>query len=130
MLGDVFSKVVEAVSEVARREEECRLVEDETEKLLSRRGGINHLQVRVRYRLWRASVAILFFVCWACSLHSCRGIYPRVVGPSERCVEGPEHLERVRMTLLSRCCRDSWLLCRGDACALLERILGNFFFLG
>lgn len=46
MLGDVFSKVVEAVSEVARREEECRLVEDETEKMLSRRGGIDHLQVK------------------------------------------------------------------------------------
>lgn len=46
VLGDVFSKVVEAVPEVARREEECRLVEDETEKSLSRLGGIDHLQVR------------------------------------------------------------------------------------
>lgn len=45
VLGDVFSKLVEAVPEVAKREEECRLVEDETEKMLSRRGGIDHLQV-------------------------------------------------------------------------------------
>eukprot|EP00903_Cladosiphon_okamuranus_P020118 g18474.t1 len=48
VLGDVFSQAVEAVSEVARREAECRLVEDETEKMLLRRGGINHLQLLSR----------------------------------------------------------------------------------
>lgn len=45
-LGDVFSEVVEALSEVGKREEECRLVEDETEKMLSRRGGADYLQVK------------------------------------------------------------------------------------
>ncbi|CAM9550222.1 unnamed protein product, partial [Ectocarpus fasciculatus] len=43
-LGDVFSKVVEAMSEVGRREEECRLVERETEKMLSRQGGNTRFQ--------------------------------------------------------------------------------------
>lgn len=44
-LGDVFSKVVEAMSEVGMREEECRLVERETEKMLSRQGGNTRFQV-------------------------------------------------------------------------------------
>lgn len=41
----MFSKVVDALSEVGKREEECRLVEDETEKMLSHRGGADYLQV-------------------------------------------------------------------------------------
>lgn len=44
-LGEVFSMVVESMSEVGRREEECRLVERETEKMLSRQGGNVRLQV-------------------------------------------------------------------------------------
>ncbi|CAM9537152.1 unnamed protein product [Ectocarpus sp. 6 AP-2014] len=47
-LGEVFSKVVEAISEVGRREEECRLVERETEKMLSRQGGTVRLQLLTR----------------------------------------------------------------------------------
>ncbi|CAM9408463.1 unnamed protein product [Ectocarpus sp. 12 AP-2014] len=47
-LGEVFSKVVEAVSEVGRREEECRSVERETEKMLSRQGGNVRLQLLTR----------------------------------------------------------------------------------
>ncbi|CAM9785312.1 unnamed protein product [Ectocarpus sp. 4 AP-2014] len=47
-LGEVFSKVVEATSEVGRREEECRSVERETENMLSRQGGNVRLQLLMR----------------------------------------------------------------------------------
>ncbi|CAB1114268.1 unnamed protein product [Ectocarpus sp. CCAP 1310/34] len=47
-LGEVFSKIVEAMSEVGRREEECRSVERETEKMLSRQGGNVRLQLLTR----------------------------------------------------------------------------------
>ncbi|CAN0196997.1 unnamed protein product, partial [Hapterophycus canaliculatus] len=44
-LGDVFSKVVEAVSELGRREEECRKLEVEGDRMLARYGGSGQLEV-------------------------------------------------------------------------------------
>lgn len=45
-LDDLFSKLVEAVSEVGKREEECRVVEKETDRLLRWQGGTTRLEVR------------------------------------------------------------------------------------
>ena len=39
MLDGVFSSLVEAVSGLTKREEECQLVEDETARMLSQHGG-------------------------------------------------------------------------------------------
>lgn len=44
-LDELFSQLVEAVSEVGKREEECRGMEDETDKMLARQGGPTRLQV-------------------------------------------------------------------------------------
>ena len=47
MLDVLFSKLVEAVSEVGKREEECRVVEKETDRLLRWQGGTTRLEVRL-----------------------------------------------------------------------------------
>lgn len=44
-LDELFSKLVEAVSEVGKKEEEYRVVENETDKLLRRQGGSTRLEV-------------------------------------------------------------------------------------
>lgn len=44
-LVELFSRLVEAVAESGKREEECRLVEDKADELLSD-GDVTHLEVR------------------------------------------------------------------------------------
>lgn len=53
-LDELFSKLMEAVSEVGKREEEYRVVENETDELLRRQGGSTRLEVRCN-------------ACWGCN---------------------------------------------------------------
>lgn len=45
-MDDVFSKLVETVPEVTKREEECHSLEDEAARIVSHQGGPSLMQVR------------------------------------------------------------------------------------
>lgn len=45
-LDKAFSRLVEAVSDAGKLEEECRLLEDETDEIVSLQGGTTQLQVQ------------------------------------------------------------------------------------
>lgn len=67
MLDDLFSNLVEAVSEVGKREEECRVVERETDRLLRWQDGTARFQVRLVYDWVRLEGAKGVFVLKALS---------------------------------------------------------------